>query len=129
MTTLNLIGAGRVGRTLATVWARHGVFEILDVLTSSRESAEQACAAIGHGRPVAGLQDMRPADAWMVAVQDARIAEVASALAPLELLDYVAIGGVYGTTSKDNTAAPIGVAGLRVQDVAGGPLIWVLGAC
>jgi thiamine-phosphate pyrophosphorylase len=33
--------------------------------------------------------------------------------APLELLDYVAIGGVYGTTSKDNTAAPIGVAGLR----------------
>ena len=33
--------------------------------------------------------------------------------APLDLLDYVAIGGVYGTTSKDNTAAPIGVAGLR----------------
>ena len=33
--------------------------------------------------------------------------------APLELLDYVAIGGVYGTTSKDNTSTPIGVAGLR----------------
>ena len=26
--------------------------------------------------------------------------------APLALLDYVAIGGVYGTTSKDNTSAP-----------------------
>ena len=33
--------------------------------------------------------------------------------APLDLLDYVAIGGVYGTTSKDNTAAPIGIVGLR----------------
>ena len=33
--------------------------------------------------------------------------------APLELLDYVAIGGVYGTTSKENTKAPIGTDGLR----------------
>ena len=33
--------------------------------------------------------------------------------APLELLDYVAIGGIYGTTSKDNTVAPIGTDGLR----------------
>jgi thiamine-phosphate pyrophosphorylase len=33
--------------------------------------------------------------------------------APLELLNYVAIGGVYGTTSKENTKAPIGTDGLR----------------
>jgi len=33
--------------------------------------------------------------------------------APLDLLDYVAIGGVYATTSKDNTSAPIGTGGLR----------------
>ena len=33
--------------------------------------------------------------------------------APLPLLDYVAIGGVYGTTSKDNTSTPIGLTGLR----------------
>ena len=38
--------------------------------------------------------------------------------APLELLDYVAIGGVYGTTSKENTKAPIGTDGLRtIADV------------
>jgi len=34
-------------------------------------------------------------------------------VAPLDLLDYVAIGGVYSTTSKDNAAAPIGIDGLR----------------
>jgi hypothetical protein len=33
--------------------------------------------------------------------------------APLGLLNYVAIGGVYGTTSKDNTAPPMGIARLR----------------
>lgn len=85
MTTLNLVGAGRVGRTLATLWARHGVLEIQDVLTSNPESAVAACAALGHGRPVAWLGDMRPADVWMVAVQDARIAAVAATLAAAHL--------------------------------------------
>jgi thiamine-phosphate pyrophosphorylase len=33
--------------------------------------------------------------------------------APIELLDYVGVGGVYATTSKDNPNKPIGVAGLR----------------
>jgi thiamine-phosphate pyrophosphorylase len=33
--------------------------------------------------------------------------------APLAVLDYVAIGGVYATTSKDNTATPVGTNGLR----------------
>jgi thiamine-phosphate pyrophosphorylase len=33
--------------------------------------------------------------------------------APLALLNYVAIGGVYATTSKDNTSAPVGLTGLR----------------
>jgi thiamine-phosphate pyrophosphorylase len=32
--------------------------------------------------------------------------------APVELLDYVGIGGVFATSSKDNPAPPIGVAGL-----------------
>src|SRR5207302_4537329 len=33
--------------------------------------------------------------------------------APLDLLDYVGIGGVYATASKDNPQAPIGADGLR----------------
>src|SRR5262249_42517435 len=38
--------------------------------------------------------------------------------APLDLLDYVAIGGVFATTSKDNVSAPIGTKGLRELAVA-----------
>lgn len=33
--------------------------------------------------------------------------------APLDLLDYVCIGGVFATSSKDNPDPPIGVAGLH----------------
>jgi thiamine-phosphate pyrophosphorylase len=33
--------------------------------------------------------------------------------APLDLLDYAAIGGVFATTSKDNPDPPIGIEGLR----------------
>ena len=33
--------------------------------------------------------------------------------APLEHLDYVAIGGVFATRSKENPDAPVGLAGLR----------------
>lgn len=65
-----------------------------------------------------GQDDMDPADARRLLGRDAIIGlsiktvEQAKA-APLDELDYVAIGGVYGTTSKDNTASPIGIAGLR----------------
>ena len=36
-----------------------------------------------------------------------------AAAAPLDLIDYAGIGGVYGTTSKSNTSKPIGPAGLK----------------
>lgn len=79
--TLNLVGAGRVGQTLAHLWNTAGVFEVQDVLTTSRASAEAACEFIGAGRAVESMALLRPADVWMLAVQDARIAEVAQALA------------------------------------------------
>lgn len=84
MTTLNLVGAGRVGCTLASLWAQQGIFDIQDVLTSSPDSAGTACAHIGAGTAVATLQAMRPADVWMVAVPDARIAQVAATLAAVQ---------------------------------------------
>lgn len=65
-----------------------------------------------------GWDDMDAADARRLLGKDAIIglsiqtAEQAAA-APLELLDYVAIGGVFGTTSKDNVNKPIGTDGLR----------------
>ncbi len=79
--TLNLVGAGRVAQTLATLWHAHGSFAIQDVLTTSLASAQAACSVIGAGTAVASMQAMRPADVWMLAVQDAQLADCAQALA------------------------------------------------
>jgi len=79
--TLNLVGAGRVGRTLAHLWHRSQRFAVQDVLTTSLVSAEAACSSIGAGRVVASLLAMRSADVWMLAVPDAHIVESARALA------------------------------------------------
>ncbi|TAH13497.1 MAG: DUF2520 domain-containing protein [Curvibacter sp.] len=81
MKTISLLGAGRVGRTLATLWRQHGVFQIQDVQTSRMASAQDACNAIGAGTAVARPETMRPADVWMIAVPDIHIAEVAAKLA------------------------------------------------
>ena len=65
-----------------------------------------------------GQEDMRAEDARRLlgpkAIIGLSIKTVALAnAAPLDVLDYVGVGGVYATTSKDNPNAPIGVAGLR----------------
>jgi len=81
------------------------------------DRVDVALAAEADGVHI-GQDDMAPADARLLLGRNAIIGlsvktiEQARA-APLDQLDYVAIGGVYGTTSKDNTATPIGIAGLR----------------
>ncbi len=70
MKTLNIIGSGRVGRACGRLWARARVFEIQDVLTRSRASAGEGVKFIGAGRAVGQLEEMRPADVWMIATRD-----------------------------------------------------------
>jgi thiamine-phosphate pyrophosphorylase len=64
-----------------------------------------------------GSDDMSPADARLLLGRTAIIGlsvktvEEAKA-APLDMLDYVAVGGVYATTSKADAKTPIGLSGL-----------------
>ena len=76
-----------------------------------------ALAASADGVHV-GPDDMRVEDARRLlgpqAIIGLSIKSVALAnAAPLDQLDYVGVGGVYATTSKDNPDPPIGVEGLR----------------
>ncbi len=92
----------------------------LDIPLLINDRVDVALAVEADGVHI-GQDDMSPADARLLlgrtAIIGLSIKTVEQAKsAPLEHLDYVAIGGVYGTTSKDNTSAPIGLEGLR--DVA-----------
>lgn len=79
--TLNLIGAGRVGRTLARLWHAQDVLQVQDVLTTSAASAQAAVEFIGAGRPVTALAELRSADYCFIAVPDRQIAAVGATLA------------------------------------------------
>jgi predicted short-subunit dehydrogenase-like oxidoreductase (DUF2520 family) len=83
--TLNIIGAGRVGRSLAHLWHRQGVFAIQDVLTRSQTTADEAVQFIAAGRAVTSLSDMRAAEVWMLAVPDGQINAVANQLSNQQL--------------------------------------------
>lgn len=79
--TLNLIGAGHVGRVFARMLADCGAFAVQDVLTRTLASAQDAVAFIGRGRAVAGMAELRRADVTMLAVGDDQIAQVGAQLA------------------------------------------------
>lgn len=81
MKTLNIIGAGRAGRTLAALWRRHRVFDIQCVMNRTAAGTREAVAFIGAGRGCARLQDMQPASVWLIATPDGEITAVGQALA------------------------------------------------
>lgn len=81
MKSLNIVGCGRAATTLACLWRRAGVFEMGDVLTRSRHSAEAACRFIGGGSPVESVAAMKHADLWLVGVPDREITAAAERLA------------------------------------------------
>lgn len=70
-----------------------------------------------------GQDDMAVSDARRLLGPDALIGlsvktPAQAEAAPVELLDYVGIGGVFATTSKNNPDPPIGPAGLtRIVDI------------
>jgi predicted short-subunit dehydrogenase-like oxidoreductase (DUF2520 family) len=99
--TINLIGGGRVGQTLGRLLAQGGQVQVQDLLTRSTASAEQALAFIGSGRAVGKMQDMRPADLWLLAVPDGQIAPVAAALAACDNLPPATVFHASGALSSE----------------------------
>jgi thiamine-phosphate pyrophosphorylase len=99
--------------------ALRAVLEPKDIPLLVNDRVDVALAAEADGVHI-GQDDIAPADARLLLGRRAIIGLSVKTLeqaraAPLDLLDYVAIGGVYGTTSKDNTGAPIGIDGLRAM--------------
>jgi predicted short-subunit dehydrogenase-like oxidoreductase (DUF2520 family) len=86
--TLNIIGCGKLARTLARLWTDKRALSVADVLNRSSESAARAVSFIGAGRAVA---DMHPADLWLIGTPDHQIRAVCEQLAASGLLKDGAI--------------------------------------
>ncbi|MCP4753336.1 MAG: DUF2520 domain-containing protein [Proteobacteria bacterium] len=81
MKRLNIIGGGKVGKTLGYLWSKGTDFEIQDILNRSLESAEQTSNFIGSGRAVDDYQGMRAADMYLISTSDGTIEECCRKLA------------------------------------------------
>lgn len=72
--TLNIVGCGKVGRTLGRLWTEKNLWNVHDVANRSLASAADAVAFIGAGNAVEPDAPLRPADIWMIGANDSGIA-------------------------------------------------------
>ncbi|MFC7091984.1 DUF2520 domain-containing protein [Jeongeupia naejangsanensis] len=83
---LNLIGGGRLGRTLARAWHDAGTVDIGAVVCRSSITADAAVAFIGSGKSHTALEGLPPAALWLIATGDGEIASVAGEIAAQGLI-------------------------------------------
>ncbi len=86
MPIVNIVGAGRVGRTFLHLLGD----QVQDIASATRASADQAVADAGCGRAT-DLNDMRDADIWLLTVPDTQIAKAAEVLGDSKATPAVAI--------------------------------------
>jgi thiamine-phosphate pyrophosphorylase len=108
---------GTTREMVARARALHAVLSPrrIPLLVNDRVDVALACGAEGVH---VGWDDMEPADARRLlgpkAIIGLSIKSVTQAeAAPLDQLDYVAIGGVFTTISKNNPDPPVGLDGFR----------------
>lgn len=69
-TTINIIGGGRVGRTLGHLLYKEGIAEVNQVFCRNARNAEEACNFIGSGEPITSLEDLTQATINIVSTRD-----------------------------------------------------------
>ena len=78
---LHIVGCGRVGSSLARLWAERGTFSIGQVVNRRIESARAAVDFIGQGQAADSLARIDPNDWLMLAAPDGQLESIATALA------------------------------------------------
>jgi len=115
--TVNLLGAGRLGRSLGRLIATDREAVLQDVLTTRADSAVSAVAFIGAGRAVHDLAALRPAGLWLLTPPDAAIAPLATALAGTGLLRAGDVVCHCSGALPSSLLAPLRAAGAAVASV------------
>jgi predicted short-subunit dehydrogenase-like oxidoreductase (DUF2520 family) len=80
-TTINIIGAGRLGKTIGRLIAEKGQGTIVGVCNQTMRSAQDAVDFIGEGRATSTIADLPAADFVLIATGDAMIVECCAELA------------------------------------------------
>lgn len=112
---LDLIGPGRLGRTLARLWQRAGCLETAGIAGRGGDATAAAAAFIGGGRPC-DLADLPAAEFYLLATPDAALADAAAALAAAGVPPGAVVFHCSGALSSE-ILAPLIARGARVASV------------
>jgi predicted short-subunit dehydrogenase-like oxidoreductase (DUF2520 family) len=103
---LDIVGAGKVGKTLARLWAQAGVFEIGGVMNRSLESSRAAVDFIDAGTPVEKVSELGALDVLMISTSDRGIEACAQSIAREAKVSPDAIAfHCSGSLSSDNLSS------------------------
>lgn len=86
MITINIIGAGRLGKTIARLLSDNAKVTIQAICNQSLQSANDAISFIGQGKACAELSKLPPADVTLITTPDDEIKGVSERLACSESL-------------------------------------------
>ena len=78
---INIIGCGRAAGSLARLWLQAGSVTIGDVLNRQEVSTREAVRKTGAGNAVMGIEEMKPADFWLIGTHDSQIADIVQSIA------------------------------------------------
>lgn len=83
---LNIIGCGHVGQTLAYLWVQAGLLTISQVLNSSVQTGQAAVEFIGQGQAISSIQDLKPANLYLLGCPDKALVACCTQLALAKVL-------------------------------------------
>jgi len=84
--TLSIIGAGKLGKTLARLWSEQGFFTLTQIMTRQRQSAEAAVNFVGAGQARWQIETLQKSDVYLIATPDQDILASTQSLADAGLL-------------------------------------------
>ena len=68
--TLSIIGAGKLGKTLARLWAEQGFFTPIQIMTHHQISAEAAAKFVGVGQAHWQFETLKASDVYLISTPD-----------------------------------------------------------
>ncbi len=83
---INIIGAGKLGKSLGRLIAQSGFAQIGSVFNTTQLTANKSCEFIGQGIACAKLSDINSADVTFITTPDDKIAEICFQLVQLNKL-------------------------------------------
>lgn len=110
---LDIVGAGKVGKTLARLWNQNGFFDIGSVANRSVGSSEEAIDFIGAGK----TSQIQKIDVLMISAADGAIAECCAHLAESAMIESGAVVFHCSGSISSDILAPLKAKGATIASI------------